>query len=410
MESSRDSSIWRNLAVTFGGGLALGAVGMKLTQTALRPAEAHPRPEVHPRPEPDLLTDRLSMMERRLERMEQTPAPARPASSGQAAGATFDQKVLEAVIGAVEARLHEHAGQMDRRWADLEARLAVMQSVHDQDRRAGEQLRAEAAALHAEIAADMRQVRESAARSIAGQTAIEGAFDVLRQRQESAANATAQRLAEVRQELRQEFRSGLTELRTHVEQSIEARVVTAAAAAAAARMEEQLSPLRSEIQQKEKELGELRQRLADSEQSVLDVILSIGMVCRQAAEHIGGPRQPAPPAAPVESSSARQPNSEAATPVFADTVIRSEAPAPAKPGAVSPPAAEPTATARPEPMARIETPAVPGPALDPALAPAIPDFLHQNNYRGNWRVPLVSAALLSSGYLLLMHYLSVPLQ
>ena len=124
MDSSRDSSVWRSLAVTFGGGLALGAVGMKLTQTAMRPAEAPPRPE------PNTLTDRLSSMERRLEQMEHspTPAPARtPAAASPQPSATIDQKVLEAVIGAVDARLHEHAGQIDRRLADLEARMAVMQ-------------------------------------------------------------------------------------------------------------------------------------------------------------------------------------------------------------------------------------------------------------------------------------------
>src|ERR1035438_5583636 len=104
MESSRDSSVWRNLAVTFGGGLALGAVGMKLTQTALRPVEFAPRPEPNLNP----LTDRLARMERRLERVERAPAPPRPAAASHTAAAHIDQKVLEAVIGAVDARLHEH--------------------------------------------------------------------------------------------------------------------------------------------------------------------------------------------------------------------------------------------------------------------------------------------------------------
>src|ERR1035441_8234345 len=94
MESSRDSSVWRNLAVTFGGGLALGAVGMKLTQTALRPVEFAPRPEPNLNP----LTGRLDSMERRLERMEHAPVPARPAAASCAPASHIDQKVLEAVI------------------------------------------------------------------------------------------------------------------------------------------------------------------------------------------------------------------------------------------------------------------------------------------------------------------------
>ena len=68
-------------------------------------------------------------------------------------------------------------------------------------------------------------------------------------------------------------------------------MVTAAAAAAAAKVEEQLAPLRAEIQQKEQELSELRERLVESERSVLDVILAMGTLCRQAAERINGPRE-----------------------------------------------------------------------------------------------------------------------
>src|SRR5580704_7717350 len=187
MESSRDSSVWRNLAVTFGGGLALGAVGMKLTQTALRPVEPPPRPE------PDPFTGRLTSMERRLEKVEQaparptaaapSPAPSRPAAAGPTMAAPspaaspalmpalMDQKVLEAVIGAVDARLHEQAGQMDRRLADLEARMAVMQGVQQQDRQGAELVRHEAAALRTAVQQDMRQIRENVSRTAAGQTA-----------------------------------------------------------------------------------------------------------------------------------------------------------------------------------------------------------------------------------------------
>src|ERR1039458_9372957 len=70
MESSRDSSVWQTLAVTFGGGLALGAVGMKLTQNVRRPAEALAPPDDHP------LADRLAEIEHRLVRVEHAPAPS----------------------------------------------------------------------------------------------------------------------------------------------------------------------------------------------------------------------------------------------------------------------------------------------------------------------------------------------
>jgi len=398
MESSRDSSVWRNLAVTFGGGLALGAVGMKLTQTALRPVDVTPRPDASYNP----LTDRLSSMERRLERMEQAPVSPRPApAAGQAMAAPIDQKVLEAVIGAVDARLHEHAGQMDRRLADLEARLAVS---HQQDRQATEQLRQEAAALRSGLEQEMRQVRESVSRTLTAQSTD---MQTLRQQNERIVDAAEQRFADMRYEYTQGmtdlresvFRAlqgqaaaqeqKLSELRSEMEQSVEARIVTAAAAAVAARMEEELAPMRAEVRQKEQELTDLRQRLADSERSVLDVVLAIGEVCRQAAERIGGPREPlpaGPPAAP------------ALAPVvpIAEVRPKAEEPAPAVPV--------------PAPPLVVEAPPVAQALAEPALAPAIPDFLRDNDRRTNWRIPLVSSFLVSTGYLVLMHYLSAPLQ
>jgi hypothetical protein len=351
MESSRDSSIWRNLAVTFGGGLALGAVGMKLTQSALRPVE------VTPRPEPNPVTDRLSVMERRLERMEQTPpVAAPPAPASPIAAAPIDQKVLEAVIGAVDARLQEHAGQMGRRLADLEARMAVMQGVQQQDRQASEQLSQDVANLRSGLEPELRYVRESISQALDG------------------------RLAAHEQKVGR--------LVAEVKQSVETRIVTAAAAAAAAQLEEQLAPLRAEVQQKEKELAELRQRLAESESSVLDVILAIGDLCRQAADRMGHKEQPpaAPPPAPAAPIAEPRPTAVEAVPLAANP----------GPIAVPPPNAE--------------TLPVPRAAADPALAPCIPDFLHETDRRSGWRIPLVSSFLVSTGYLLLMHYLSAPLQ
>ena len=202
MDSSRDSSVWRSLAVTFGGGLALGAVGMKLTQTAMRPAEAPPRSE------PNTLTDRLSTMERRLEQMAQSPAPTRtPAASQPPPSASIDQKVLEAVIGAVDARLHEHAGQIDRRLADLEARLAVMQSLDQQDRQSAEQLRQEAVDFQTALQQDMRQVRESVSRAVSGQTAAGQELHILRQQQLGVVDATEKRFAEMRRNTGRECRT-----------------------------------------------------------------------------------------------------------------------------------------------------------------------------------------------------------
>ncbi|MEI9972069.1 MAG: hypothetical protein WDO73_08420 [Ignavibacteriota bacterium] len=159
--------------------------------------------------------------------------------------------MLEAVIGAVDARLREQAGQMDRRLADLEARLAVAQNVQEQDRQTTAQLREETAAAHTAVQQDVRRV-------LAGQTATQNELQLVRQQQERIVDAAERRFADVRQE----YRLSMAELRNEMEQSIEARFITAAAANAAAKIEEQVAPLRAAIEQKEQELVELRRRLA----------------------------------------------------------------------------------------------------------------------------------------------------
>lgn len=80
MASSRDSSVWKSLAAAFGDGLVFAA-GVKLAQRSARPV----------------------------------PVAAPPAP--------FDRKVLEAVVHAVDERLREHAEQVERRIAELEARM-----------------------------------------------------------------------------------------------------------------------------------------------------------------------------------------------------------------------------------------------------------------------------------------------
>ena len=117
MQNSRDSSIWKSLAAALGDGLAFG-VGMKLSQSAARRPETNPRPELAP------------------------PPP-------------FDRKVLEAVVNAVDERLKEHAGEVERSIAairqDMDEELAGM--------------RAELAARDGEIVELRRQIAESGSAS-----------------------------------------------------------------------------------------------------------------------------------------------------------------------------------------------------------------------------------------------------
>jgi hypothetical protein len=364
MESSRDSSVWRSLAVTFGGGLALGAVGMKITQSALRPIEIPVRPDFNP------VTDRLSRMEQRLERVEQVP----PQTTTPAA-APLDQKVLEAVVGAVDARLHEHTAQVDRRLADMEARITVeLQSLHQQDRHLSEvsvkdiaelqrQSRQEVANLRAAIREELSQFGESVSKTVADQAA------------QAHARATA------------------------LEQSVETRIVTAAAAAVAAQFERELVPLRAQVAHKERELAELRHRLTESEGAVLDVILAIGQVCRQASQRIAGAPEARVAAGPQAEPVVETPAPEVpGAPLLAVVPIAPNGTAPAAHSA-----AEEPVLPDPEPAPALEA-APPPAAVGRTLDTAIPDFL-QSSTPGRWRIPLVSSFLVTTGVFWLLHYL-----
>src|ERR1700683_4296927 len=119
MQNNRDSSVLRSLAVAFGDGLAFG-VGMKLTQAGGRGVEA-PAPQLAPPADLTPLLGRLDAIEGRIGKVER--AAIMPSSA--LAPAPFDQKVLEAIVKALDARLLEQAGQVERRITELEAKLAI---------------------------------------------------------------------------------------------------------------------------------------------------------------------------------------------------------------------------------------------------------------------------------------------
>jgi hypothetical protein len=125
MASGRDSSVLRSLAVAFGDGLAFGA-GLKLThRTAVSAGSASAHPADLAR-----LIERIAEIEKRVEESARAPVARAVAASS----APFDQKVLEAVVAALDARLNEQAGRTESRVAQLEARLAIeLKSLHQSD-------------------------------------------------------------------------------------------------------------------------------------------------------------------------------------------------------------------------------------------------------------------------------------
>ncbi|HXA49976.1 MAG TPA: hypothetical protein VNV86_06725, partial [Candidatus Acidoferrum sp.] len=170
MQGMRDESIWKNLALAFGDGLAFG-VGVKLSQDAA--ARIAPgRTDVR------TLAERLTEIEHRIEKARQNNA-----LPGQ-----FNQKVVEAVVAVVDAKLREQADRFEQRLgeemaglrAEFSEQIAIARKRSEDENQV---LRGQMTALH-------RQFAESLARLVDHQ--IAATMEV--------------RLAPLETELRQEIR------------------------------------------------------------------------------------------------------------------------------------------------------------------------------------------------------------
>jgi len=232
MDSSRDSSVWRDMAVAFGDGVAFG-VGMKLTQGSSRPAAAATEPEN------DAFSGRLDAVEQRLARVEHTPAvlpaPALP---------PFSQKVLEAVVEALETRLRDQSAQWEKRMADLESRLSSeSRALEKQDRTI--------------VAACQERIG-----------------DVQAQWSDQV-EALRRQIAEQDRALESRIESTRRELVELLSQTAEKQ-----AAGAGAVVEKKLSLL---VEAKGREVNDLRHQLSETEHRVSDALDSIGRILREAA-------------------------------------------------------------------------------------------------------------------------------
>jgi hypothetical protein len=332
MENDRDSSIWRSLAVAFGDGLAFG-VGMKLTQNAARQPGA-------PHSGVTALADRFESLEQRMERLEHTPIAGREAAPG-AGSAGFAPKVIEAVVQAVDERLSDQARQMERRWAELEARMAEVRNQFD----------AEMAAVRDRVEGGMQGFAESERRwgqLEARMAEVRSQFNAEMAAVHDRVEGGMRGFAESEEQLREEIRR-VAESSSSFD-----------ASAAEAVIETKLVPLRVEI-------TEMRQRLAESDRAVLDLILAIGQMCRQAAERMTD-------SAPLPPESAPPPaNTEPPLNGTGDSL-----------GAA---------------------PEEPGVSMDPPFESSAPAFAQLKKATSLWRVPLVSSFLVTTGSLLLLHYL-----
>lgn len=352
MQNPRDPSLWRSLAVAFGDGLAFG-VGMKLSQNAARKPIASPEPPARIAP----ASDRLERIESRLARLEEAP-------QGAAAGAGFDRKVMEAVVNALDARLKEHAGQVERRLTELDAKFTLeLQTLYEQGRNAASGAGARAdeceAGYRASVAAlrqEFKQEIEALARQQTGTDAVAKMVEAsVAPRIETAVEA---RLLPLEGELVEQVRL-----------ASERAARTAASAA-----DERIAPLREELAEKDREIAELWRHVEESGRASAGVLAAIGNACLQAAQSL----------TPPPSTENSRPGPEG--------IPESQTQAKSEP---EPPPAEPPLEAE----AKAAPPATAGPASNPELLP--PGFTGLESAGRVWRVPIVSCFLAAGGLTLL---------
>jgi hypothetical protein len=262
MQNSRDSSVWRTLAVAFGDGLAFG-VGVTLTRNAARLAATRSAtPELRP------INDRIAEIEQRMER-------ARAAGSLPVAGAPLNHRAADAVLKAIDGRFTELGGRIDRRLAELEVKVKTelgALDAQDHSLAAGVETRLDVlrgeiteavAAQRQSIDADMRGLR-------AQMTAIHKEFaeTLARLVDEQIATTIATRLQAVEEELRETVRE------------------------------------ESRLSGQDQQIAELRQRVESQDRNLLSLVMALGHSCLEAAERISPAESPVPPPPPPAASGA----------------------------------------------------------------------------------------------------------
>jgi hypothetical protein len=257
MQSSRDSSVWRTLAVAFGDGLAFGA-GITLTRSAARLAA------------PKSMTPDLRSLNARLTEIEQRgielTGHARAVGTLPAAGSPLNHKAADAVVQAIDGRFTEIGGQIDRRLAELEVKVKIELGALDaQDHALAAGVETRLEGLRGEIGEAIATERQS----------IDADMRTLR----------AQMAA-----LHKDFAGTLARL---VDEQITKTVATRLQT-----LEEQLrETVREEarLSGQDQQIAELRQRVESQEGNLLSLVMALGQSCLQAAERI-------PPAAPPPAS------------------------------------------------------------------------------------------------------------
>jgi hypothetical protein len=271
MSGSRESSVWRTLAVAFGDGLAFG-VGLTLTNNATRAATTKtqlPHPDLHS------MADRLAQIEQRMDRARFAPTlPSATVNTAQIS------KVAEAVLSAMDGRFGELEAENERRLAEVEARIRTELDALEARARAGAQnalagvdTRFEALRTELNSALEAQRVRSESdvrvLRSQMLQVHKEFAETLARLVDEQIEHTIALRLEAIREQMRDTVRE---ESQSQIDSRLQA--------------------FRDEHGGTTRELAELRTRLDGHERNLLDMVRGFGQSFMQAADRISGPGEP----------------------------------------------------------------------------------------------------------------------
>jgi hypothetical protein len=285
MPGSRESSVWRTLAVAFGDGLAFG-VGLTLTNNATRAATAKT-----PQPYPDIrpLAERITEIEQRIDRVR-VAAPVPPPAA--AVNGPTIAKVAEAVLTAMDGRFGEIGAEMERRLAELEGKFkSELEAAEAREKARAESLEGSAGARLDGLRGEFSGALE------AQRMRMDSDLRVLRSQIMEVHKEFAETLARlVDQQIEQTIALRLQAIHEQVRETVREESLSAYAKfgeGVEAAVDSRFHEAREEWSRNGRQILELGARLDTHEHNLLDLVIALGRNCLQTAERM----TPAKPAA-----------------------------------------------------------------------------------------------------------------
>jgi hypothetical protein len=274
MENSNRSSFLKSLALAFGDGLAFG-MAVTLAKQGLSKSREEEMTALGP------LAERLRKVEDHIDHPQTIDKEALTKFSEG-----LDGRVLEKVIVALEARLTEHVGQVDRRLAEIDAQVAL--DLKAVDMHTAAQTNAVERAiqqLETQVRDYVSAAQQSSAEQIAGvdqklsalQEALPAKFrEIIEAVRQSMEARVALELTEVENRVKAGAvapeRLGELETKLHGEVESLAHKLTDELHGLAERQQNQTEPLQQALQQLESKLTTLREELPPKIRQIVEAV------------------------------------------------------------------------------------------------------------------------------------------